>query len=34
MLPINGFDALPYGSPKLAVYTVPGTQVPMGWKVV
>ncbi len=27
MLPINGFDALPYGSPKLAVYTVPGTKV-------
>lgn len=27
MLPINGFDALPYGSARLAVYTVPGTRV-------
>jgi peptidoglycan hydrolase-like protein with peptidoglycan-binding domain len=27
MLPVNGFEALPYGSPKLAVYAVPGTKV-------
>ncbi len=26
-LPVNGFNALPYGDPGLAVYTVPGTSV-------